>query len=66
MSAVSLGRMKAKVALPVLREFYAEEGPDSIVGYACGWAVHQMTGEGLPKPAIAVHGSIDWFLEPID
>ena len=58
--------MKAKVALPVLRQFYASEGPNGVVGYACGWAVHQITGEGLPKPVAVVHHQTGWFLEPID
>jgi HEAT repeat protein len=65
-SAVSLGRMKAAGALPVLRRFGEGETVRSRVGYACGWAIHQITGEPLPKPVTVAISPMDWFLVPIE
>jgi HEAT repeat protein len=51
MSAVSLGRMKAKDALGTLRKFYIAMKPSlDPVNYACGWAIEQITGETMPSP----------------
>jgi hypothetical protein len=65
MSAISLGRMGAKEALPSLRKYY----PDGVaagapIHDACGWAVQQLTGEvmGPPKPIETVDR--DWFITP--
>jgi HEAT repeat protein len=65
MSAVALGRMKAKEALPSLRTFY----PDGIavgnpIHDACGWAVQQITGEVMPPPKLVETMNRDWFLTP--
>ncbi|MCH7988661.1 MAG: HEAT repeat domain-containing protein, partial [Planctomycetes bacterium] len=67
MSAASLGRMQAKDALPTLREFYEGETVNSPVGYVCGWAVHQITGEAIPKP-VEQHreGKVNTFLFPLN
>ena len=66
MSAVTLGRMKAEAALPALRRFLKEESPNGPVGYSCGWAIHQITGEPIPQPDTHVRSRLGWFLEPID
>jgi HEAT repeat protein len=63
-AAVSLGRMKFEAALPVLREFYEKETSTSRVGYACGWAVEQMTGEPVKEPPPEFRTYSDWFLVP--
>ncbi|MCH7988522.1 MAG: hypothetical protein IID46_05135, partial [Planctomycetes bacterium] len=52
MSAASLGRMQAKDALPTLKQFYETETVNSSVGFVCGWAVHQITGEAILKPVV--------------
>ncbi|MFP6676807.1 MAG: hypothetical protein VB878_17115 [Pirellulaceae bacterium] len=46
-SAVSLGRMKAQTSLPSLRKYYDLESTIYPVGYACGWAIEQLTGEAI-------------------
>jgi len=66
MSAVSLGRMKAEEALPVLRQFYEAEGVNSDVGYACAWAIQQITGEPIDQQEPQIHSPLNWFLVPID
>jgi len=66
MSAVSLGRMKAEASLGALRRFLGAEGPNAPVGYACGWPVHQITGEPIPQPTLQKTSEIGWFLEPIE
>ncbi|HUG92773.1 MAG TPA: hypothetical protein VML55_18170 [Planctomycetaceae bacterium] len=59
-AAVSLGRMKAEVELPVLRRY--DGGP---VGYACQWAIHQITGEPIPEIE-PLRQETTWFLTPLD
>jgi len=65
-SAVSLGRMHVEDSLPTLRRFLRDESVDSPVGYACAWAIHQITGEPIPEPPIQEVPRLGWFLEPID
>lgn len=66
MSAVSIGRMKSSEQLGVLRKFLKMETVDGGVGYACGWAIEQITGEPMPKPSKSVGERLGWFLEPLD
>ena len=66
MSAVSLGRLKARKQLAVLRRFY---DPESDVGLACRWAVREITGETLPGPKTKTKTKsvgAGWFLEPLN
>jgi HEAT repeat protein len=67
MSAVTLGRLRAKEALASLRANCPDQEPstDPVVT-ACGWAVERITGEALhpPKPVPKEWG--DWFLKPQD
>jgi HEAT repeat protein len=63
MSAVTLGRMKAKSAADDLEEM-ARLSPGWPVRSACRWAVAQIRGTGW-RPAAPVHrGWRDWFLVP--
>jgi HEAT repeat protein len=65
MSAIGLGRMKAEGQLSTLRKFMEIESVNCEVGYACAWAIHEITGEAIPEPE-AHHGwRLGWFLEPI-
>ena len=67
MSAASLGRMQAKNALPILRKFYEKETANRPVGYVCGWAIHQMTGEAIPKAGVVYReGKTNQFLVPLN
>ncbi len=67
MAAVSLGRLRAKKALPSLRKFHqAGEGSTNPVSRACGWAVAQITGEAMPPPGTVRTVARDWFLSPQD
>ncbi len=66
MSAVSLGRMKAEDALPTLRRFYQADGLYGDVGYACCWAIHQITGEPIPELETPKMSLMGWFLEPVE
>ncbi|OHB84014.1 MAG: hypothetical protein A2V98_01470 [Planctomycetes bacterium RBG_16_64_12] len=66
MSAVTLGRMKAKTSLPTLQRFLEGETPNSPVGYACGWAIHQITGAPIPQPVVHEASQMGWFLEPLE
>ena len=64
MSAISLGRMKASSAVPMLRRFMKDEITSREIGASCRWAIMQITGEDLPPlPAVEMQ-SLDWFLVP--
>ncbi len=64
MSAISLGRMKAIKAVPSLRSSLGLAMLESDFGYACAWAIWQLTGEEIPAldPFILVEQG--WFLIP--
>jgi HEAT repeat protein len=64
-SAVSLGRMKAREALPTLEMFCERSSIVSDVGYASAWSIEQMTGRGFEKPKPYVGTYTGFFLEPI-
>jgi HEAT repeat protein len=65
MSAISMGRMKAQEALPILRKYFPGlKATREIVPKACAWAVVQMTGEKMPEPGIIEEPQQGWFLTP--
>jgi hypothetical protein len=64
--ALTLGRMKAEEALPTLRKFKGDGPMYDPVAYACGWAIHQITGEPLPEFADSEPIPRRWFLEPAE
>ena len=66
MSAVSLGRMHAEDSVPALRRFLREESLESSVGYACAWAIREITREPIPELPVHEVPRMGWFLEPID
>jgi HEAT repeat protein len=65
MSAVALGRSRAKEALPTLRKGcpFGEPSGDQ-VNNACGWAIEQLTGEAMKPPRTIRRVERDWFLSP--
>lgn len=63
-SAIALGRMEAKAAIPNLRQFYGASA-DNPVAWGCGWAIQQMTGEPLVKGRPRLVEPQNWFLEPV-
>ena len=65
MAAVSLGRMKAAKTLPTLRSVYKNLTLDCGAGYACAWAIWQLTGEEIPPLAPRIVMENGWFLMPI-
>jgi HEAT repeat protein len=62
MSAVSLGRMNAVKTLPDLRFARGEAG--SGLGYACDWAIWQLTGEEIPPLTPTYDWETHRFLTP--
>jgi hypothetical protein len=67
MSAVTLGRLRAKEALPSLRKYFlSNEWSLDRIGNACGWAVVQLTGEAVPPPKPIRIPQRDWFLSPFE
>ncbi len=68
MAAVSLGRMKDKESLPVLRKFYESAPTYTLLGDACRWAIERITGKPVPKLEIKPREVMQrgWFLEPIE
>ena len=65
MSALTLGRTKAKDALDSLRAHCPTFEPTpSPVNNACGWAIEQLTGETMPAPKAMRKMQRDWFLVP--
>jgi hypothetical protein len=66
MCAVSLGRMKAKEAVPTLESFYRWMPTIDPVNNACGWAIEQITGERVPAPVDVPLLQRGWFLTTLD
>ncbi len=66
MSAVSLGRMKSEKSLETLREFDEPQGISSPVGFACSWAIAEITGEPMTLPLAQKKNVLGWFLTPLD
>lgn len=65
MSAVTLGRIKAKKTLPSLRTYFADgELLRDPVNNACGWAIAQITGGKLPPVKPIRKMQRNWFLTP--
>ncbi|MEX0777988.1 MAG: hypothetical protein WD042_19975 [Phycisphaeraceae bacterium] len=64
MSAVSIGRMKAKGQLGALRKFYEQEKDTADIGGACRWAIIQITGQDMPPLKAVDQPMRGWFLEP--
>ena len=64
MSAVTLARIKATSTVDALRSTLDQTGLGSDLGYACAWAIAQLTGEEIPPLKPDIHWQRDWFLVP--
>jgi hypothetical protein len=65
MSAITLGRLRAKEALPSLRKYFRDREPSmDPINNASGWAIAQTTGETVPPPKTIQKVERDWFLAP--
>ena len=67
MCAISLGRMRAKSAVPTLKE-YCPQMEYTLIdsANACGWAIEQITGEKVAPPKVVTYPQRQWFLTPLD
>jgi HEAT repeat protein len=65
-SAISLGRMRAVEALPVLESFNEPEGIYTSIGYACAWSLQRLTDRPIPRLGTPVNYYSELFLEPLD
>lgn len=65
MAAIALGRMKATGSVDAIRDMQGIERQRNAVGFACTWAIHELTGEPIPPPRDNVFWEEDWFLVPI-
>jgi HEAT repeat protein len=65
-AAVSLGRMQAQQALPDLERFSEAGRIESSIGYACAWAIREITGREFDPPTASVQTYTNFFLEPLD
>jgi HEAT repeat protein len=66
MAAVALGRMKAAPTVDGLRSLQEKYGMQSALGLAGAWAIHEITGEEIPKVEPIVIREDAWFLTPIE
>ncbi len=66
MSAITLGRMNARDALPVLRRFSGGPKVGEATQYACGWAIHRIAGEPMPVFVTPILKRRGWFLERLE
>ncbi len=65
MSAVTLGRLRAKGSLASLQKYFPEREPSfEPLNNACGWAIAQITGQPMPAPKTIRAVQRDWFLVP--
>lgn len=64
MSAVTLARIKATSAVGALRSTLDQVSLGSDLGYACAWAIAQLTGEEIPPFEPDIDWQRDWFLVP--
>ena len=56
--------MKATATLDAVRAMGKAEGVQSEVGFACAWAIFQMTGEKIPAIDPLIVWERNWFLTP--
>jgi HEAT repeat protein len=66
MSAIALGRMKAKEAVASVRKYYPRKLSVDLFLNACGWALHEITGEPIATSGTVEAVQTGWFLEPSD
>jgi HEAT repeat protein len=66
MAAVSMGRVKATVALPQLRQFFDPATDHDELRRASGWALEQITSLPSEQGGPRTIRHVDWFLVPLD
>jgi HEAT repeat protein len=64
MAVISLGRMKAAMALDGMRTICHRSSLQSALGYAAAWTIRELTGEEIPAIPPYVVWEEDWFLMP--
>jgi HEAT repeat protein len=64
MAAVSLGRMKASLALDGLRGIVRSNSLQAALGYAAAWSIRELTGEEIAPVPPFINWEDDWFLTP--
>ncbi len=65
-SAIALGRMNARDALPELELYSEPSGIHTDVGYACCWAIREITGQEFKPPGRSIQYYRNFFLQPLD
>ncbi len=63
-SAVTLGRMRARSAIPQLQKFAPIDNANSPVGQGAYWALNKITGDPIPPLQSIRLERNNWFLEP--
>jgi HEAT repeat protein len=63
MSAVALGRMKAKEAVEYLQDYSPGKLSREPLPNACAWALEQLTGDPMPRSGTVEVPERGWFLE---
>jgi HEAT repeat protein len=66
MSAIALGQLGAKDAVPSLEKYVVMPSLSADpVSNGCAWALEQLTGKQLARPATIERVQSDWFLMPV-
>ncbi len=66
MSAVTIGRLRARAGLAAVEQFYKDEASTVEIGGMCRWAIMRITGQTLPPLPHLVDEPQGWFLEPLE
>ena len=64
MSAITLARIEATSAVGSLRSSLEQLSLEPAFGYACAWAIWQLTGEEIPAVNPRIDWQRNWFLVP--
>lgn len=64
-SVLSLGRLRAKNQLPVLKQLIGDQVDRDLMELTMRWSVLQISGEVLPIGPPVVADQTGWFLEPL-
>ena len=64
MCAITLARIEATSAVDSLRSSLEQLSLEPPFGYACAWAIWQLTGEEIPTVNPRIKWQRNWFLVP--